>query len=57
MPAEDGLGPHDQNGTEETAEPAGEGGQEPAVERLQAGTLHLAAQDDELVAKEQVFGD
>jgi len=57
MPAEDGLGPHDQNGAEKTTDPPGQGSQKPAVERLQAGTLHLAAQDDELVAKEEILGD
>jgi hypothetical protein len=57
MPADDGLGFHDEDGVHEAVEAAGQRTDEPAIESAQARAFDLAADDDELLAKDQVLGD
>jgi hypothetical protein len=57
VPADDGLGFHEQHDVHEAVEAAGQGTDEPAIESAQARAFDLAADDDELLAKEQVLGD
>ena len=57
VPADDGLGFHEQHDVHETVEAAGQRPDEPAIEPAQASAFDLAADDDELLAKEQVLGD
>ena len=57
VPADDGLGFHEQYNVQETVEAAGQRPDEPAIEPAQTRAFDLAADDDELLAKEQVLGD
>jgi hypothetical protein len=57
VPADDGLGFHEQHDVQETVEAAGQRPDEPAIEPTQARAFGLPAEDDELLAKEQVLGD
>jgi hypothetical protein len=57
VPPDDGLGPNDEDGGEKVAEPPGQGREQPSVEGAQARSLDLPAQDDDLLAQEQVLGD
>jgi hypothetical protein len=57
VPADDGLGFHEQHDVHEAVEAAGQGTDEPAIESAQARAFDLASDDDELLAKDQVFGD
>ena len=56
MPADDGVGLDDEDGVEQTPEPAGQGGDQPAVKEPKAWSGDAAAQDDELLAEQQVLG-
>src|ERR1022692_2708924 len=57
VPADDGLGFHEQHDVHEAMEAAGQGTDEPAIESARARAFELASDDDELLAKDQVFGD
>ena len=58
VPADDGLGFHEQHDVHEAMEAAGERTDEPAIEPpAQARALDLTADDDELLAKKEVLGD
>jgi hypothetical protein len=57
VPADDGLGFHEEHGVQEAVEAAGQRTDEPAIESAQARAFDLAADDNELLAKDQVFGD
>jgi hypothetical protein len=57
VPADDGLGFHEQHDVHEAVEVAGQGTDESAIESAQARTFDLASDDDELLAKDQVLGD
>ena len=57
VPADDGLGFDEQHDVQETVEAAGQRPDEPAIEPAQARAFDLAADDYELLAKEQVLGD
>jgi hypothetical protein len=57
VPADDGLGFHEEDGVQEAVEAAGQRTDEPAIESAQARAFDLAANDDELLAKDQVRGD
>jgi hypothetical protein len=56
VPADDGLGFHEQHDVRQALEAAGQGTDEPAIESAQARAFDMAAEDDELLAKDQVFG-
>ena len=56
-PADDGLGFHEQHDVHKVVEAAGQGTDDPAIESAQARAFDLAADDDELLSKEQVLGD
>jgi len=56
VPADDGLGFQEQHDVHEALEAAGQGTDEPAIESVQARAFDLASDDDELLAKDQVFG-
>ena len=57
VPADDGLGFHEEHGVQQAVEAAGQRTDEPAIESAQARAFDLAADHDELLAKDQVFGD
>ena len=57
VPADDGLGFHEEDGVQEAVEAAGQRTDEPAIESVQARAFDLSANDDELLAKDQVRGD
>src|SRR5450432_4527893 len=57
VPADDGLGFHEQHDVHEAVEAPGQGTDEPTIESAQARAFDLASNDDELLAKDQVFGD
>src|SRR5450432_74501 len=55
VPADDGLGFHEQHDVHEAEEAAGQGTDDPAIESAQARAFDLAADDDELLSKDQVL--
>lgn len=57
MPADDGLGFHEEHSVHEAVEAARQRTDEPAIESAQARAFDLAADDDELLAEDQVLGD
>jgi hypothetical protein len=57
VPADDGLGFHEEHGVQEAVEAAGQRTDDPAIESVQARAFDLAADDDELLAKDQILGD
>lgn len=57
VPPDDGLGPDNQDGGKQFAEPPGQGRDQPPVAGLQERTLDLPVQDDDLLAQEEVLGD
>jgi len=57
VPADDGLGFREQHDVHKVVEAAGQGTDDPAIESAQARAFDLAADDDELLSKEQVLGD
>jgi hypothetical protein len=57
VPADEGLWFHEQHDVHEAVEAAGQGTDEPAIESAQSRAFDLAADDDKLLAKEQVLGD
>jgi len=57
VPAEERLGPHQEEGLTPGADPADEQHQERAVGRRHARALRAAAQDDDLVAEERILGE
>jgi hypothetical protein len=57
MPADDGFGFHDKDGGEKVAKPARDGREHPSVEGPQTRTLDLPAQDDDLLAQQEVLRD
>ena len=57
MPPNDGLGLDEQHGVQQVPESPSQGRNEPSVEPTPPGVFDLPTDDDELLAKEQVFGD
>ena len=57
MPPDDGFGSDDEDGGEKVAEAPREGREHPSVEGPKARTLDLPAQDDDLLAQEEVLRD
>ena len=57
MPTDDGLGIYKQDGAQEVPEASGQGTYESPLESAPARAFDLAADDDELLAEDQVLGD
>ena len=55
MPAQDGLGAHDDQRTRPGAQAAGQEYEEPAIGGGQPGARGSAAMDDELVAQQRIL--
>jgi hypothetical protein len=56
VPADDRLGLHEQDRIEQEPEPPGQGSHQPSVERAPPRAVDLPADDDELLAQDQVLG-
>jgi hypothetical protein len=57
VPADDGVGFHEQDGVPQAPEAAGQCTEEPPIEAAPPRSFDLSADDDDLLAKEQVLGD
>ena len=57
MPANDGFGAHDDDGFEHFGEHASDQSEQDAISRTNAGLGHRTTQDDELLAKDDIFGE
>ena len=57
MPADDGLGLYEQDGVPQAPKAAGQCTEEPPIKSAPPRSFDLAADDDELLAKDQVLGD
>jgi len=57
VPADNGVGFHEQDGVRQAPEAAGQGTEEPPIEAAPPRSFGLSADDNELLAKEQVLGD
>lgn len=57
MPADNSFGPYDGDRIERRAEEAGGEGEHDAISRSEAGLGHRTLQHDDLLAKNEVFGE
>lgn len=57
MPADDGLGFHEEHSVHKAVEATRQRTDEPVIGSAQARAVDLAADDDELLAKNEVLGD
>jgi hypothetical protein len=57
MPADDGFGAHDGDRLEHRAEEASGESEHDAISRTDAGLWHRTTQDDDLLAKDGIFGE
>jgi hypothetical protein len=57
MPANDGFGAHDDDDLEHFGEHASDQSEQDAIPRADAGLGHRTTQDDELLAKKDIFGE